>query len=85
MEKHKFKLGDIVVLDGPYVKSTDPNYGIRGKVIGYADNPFEECPIVDVFKPFLYGSDFICKVRHLGDCWWALVEDHDECYCSSLL
>lgn len=85
MEKHKFKPGDIVALDGPYVKSTDPNYDIQGKVVGYEDNPFEECPIVDVFKPFLYGNDFTYKVRHLSDYWWALVEDSGECYCSSLL
>lgn len=85
MEKHKFKLGDLVVLDGPYAKSTDTNYGIKGKVVGYADNPFEECPIVDVFKPFLYGGNFFYKVKHLGDDWWTLVEDPGECYCSSLL
>ena len=85
MEKHKFKLGDIVALDGPYVESIDPNYGIQGKVVGYEDNPFEECPIVDVFSKFLYGNNFIYKVNHLGDDWWNLVEDPGECYCSSLL
>ena len=85
MEKHKFKLGDIVALDGPRVKSTDPNYGIQGKVVGYEDNPFEECPIVDVFSQFLFGNSFIYRVKHLDDDWWTLVEDLGECYCSSLL
>lgn len=85
MEKHKFKLGDIVALDGPYVKSIDPNYGVQGEVVGYADDPFEECPIVDVFNPFWYGDTTIFRVSHLCDDWWALVEDPGECYCSSLL
>lgn len=85
MKKYKFKLGDLVVLDGPYAKSTDTNYGIKGEVVGYEYNPFEECPIVDVFKPFLYGDSFIYRVKHLGDDWWTLVEDLGECYCSSLL
>ena len=85
MEKHKFKPGDIVALDGPRVKSTDRNHGIQGKVVGYEDNPFEECPIVDVFSQFLYGNSFIYRVKNLGDDWWTLVEDPGECYCSSLL
>lgn len=85
MEKHKFKLGDIVALDGPCVKSTDRNYGIQGKVVGYKDNSFGECPIVDVFSQFLYGNSSIHRVKHLDNNWWALVEYPGECYCSSLL
>lgn len=85
MEKHKFKLGDIVALDGPRVKSTDRNYGIQGKIVGYEDDPFGGCPIVDVFSQFLYGNSFIYRVKTLDDDLWTLVEDLGECYCSSLL
>ena len=86
MRKRKFKHGDIVALEGSMCdKWRDPNYGIRGRVVGYSNNPFEECPIVETFTPFKYGMEKISSVEHLADYWWILVDEPKECVCESLL
>lgn len=83
--KRKFKIGDVVTLDGDIVGQYDPNYGIKGKVLGYSFNPFEECPIVETFTPFIFGEREIFNVSHLKDDWWKLAKEPTECICESLL
>lgn len=85
VRKRKFRIGDIVTLEGDIVMDYDPNYGIQGKVIGYSNNPFEECPIVETFSLFKYGEKYIERVEHLSDEWWKLVYEPTEYRCESLL
>ncbi len=81
--KRKFKYGDIVILDGDIVRDEDSNRGITGKVTGYSTNPFEICPIVEMFSPFKFGDKILVTVDFLSDDWWTL--SRDECRCDSLL
>ena len=83
MKHRKFKYGDIVTLDGDIVRKEDTNRGITGKVTGYSTNPFESCPIVEVFNPFKFGDERLVTVDFLSDDWWIL--SRDECRCESLL
>lgn len=83
--RKKFKCGDIVTLEGCVASRRDENYGIKGRVIGYVYNPFENCPIVEVFTPFKFGGVPRNIVSHLADYWWERVDESKECYCESLL
>lgn len=83
--KRKFKTGDIVSLMGDLVKEWDENYGIRGEVIGCSTNPYEACPIVAVFTPFMFGTKKLTLVKYLSEDWWVLIEQPNECKCESLL
>lgn len=85
MQKRKFKTGDIVSLTGDRAQERDENYGIQGRVIGYAYNPYETCPIVSVFTPFKFGVRRLTSVEYLSEDWWALVDEPNECTCESLL
>ena len=85
MRKRKFKHGDIVALMGDMAQERDENYGIQGRVIGYAYNPYEMCPIVSVFTPFKFGVRRLDSVEYLNEDWWALVNEPNECVCESLL
>lgn len=74
-----------MILDGDIVRDEDSNRGIAGKVTGYSTNPFEICPIVEMFSPFKFGDKILVTVDFLSDDWWTLVEGARECICESLL